>query len=99
MASKDTPPNRAGVGPFATGAKHNKQHAAIGAVFTDMLVGVDSTGADLPSNFNSLQQSLVYSGENLISVSVTDGVYIWTQTFTYVGDNVTGISRWVRTTA
>lgn len=95
-SSKDTPPNRAGVGPFATGAAHNKQHAALGAVFVDMLVGVDSAGDDLPSYFNSLPQVLAYTGDNLTTVTVSNGVYNWVQTFTYVGDNCTGISRWVR---
>lgn len=60
-------------------------------------VGYNSVGAALPANFDSLPQTLNYTGENLTSIVVTNGVNTWTQTFTYTGANLTGISAWVQT--
>lgn len=41
-------------------------------------------------------QVLTYSAGVLQTISFTDGTYTWTQTYTYTGSDLTGISAWVR---
>lgn len=59
--------------------------------------GENSVGAALPLNFESLPQTLTYAGGILQTIVVTNGVNTWTQTFTYTGADLTGISAWVMT--
>lgn len=47
-------------------------------------------------NPDSLPQVLAYSGGKLSTISVTDGTSTWIQTYTYTGDDLTGVSVWVK---
>lgn len=44
---------------------------------------------------DNLEQELAYDGDNLVTITVTDGSRVWVKTFDYTGSNVTGISQWV----
>lgn len=56
---------------------------------------LDSAGVAInPDNY---AQTLAYNGDGLLeTVSFTDGVNTWTQTLTYTGGLLTGVSTWVR---
>jgi hypothetical protein len=54
----------------------------------------DSTGDSF--NPDSLPQVLGYTGDNLTTITVTDGVSTWVQTLTYTGSNLTAVSAWVK---
>lgn len=57
----------------------------------------DSTGLALPQDFDTLAQTLGYTGANLTTVVKTKGADTWTQTLAYTGDNLTSVSQWVKT--
>jgi hypothetical protein len=57
----------------------------------------DSTGLALPQDFETLAQTLSYTGAVLNTVAKTNGVNTWTQTLGYTGDNLTSVSQWVKT--
>lgn len=60
-------------------------------------IGYATDGTPLPSTFNTLPQTLTYTGSVLNTIAKTNGVNTWTQTYTYTGSNLTGISGWVKT--
>ena len=62
-------------------------------------------GAAIPSAVDSVgqviypdiwPQTLTYSGGNLSTISITDGVNTWVQTYTYSGGLLASISQWVK---
>jgi hypothetical protein len=59
-------------------------------------VGFDSDGDPLPVEFNSLARVNGYTGSDLTTITVTDGVNTWVKTFTYTGPDLTGESAWVK---
>lgn len=60
--------------------------------------GSDSTGAALPTTFDSLGSTFTRNASGSIATeSRTDGTNTWTQTYTRDGsDNITAISKWVK---
>lgn len=53
-----------------------------------------STGDHIPDD---LPQTLAYNGDGTLNtISVTDGVSTWVQTYTYTAGKATGISAWVK---
>lgn len=59
-------------------------------------VGQNTLNVDLPLNFGTLPQTLTYAAGILQTIAVTNGVNTWTQTYTYTGADLTGISGWVQ---
>ena len=56
---------------------------------------VDSSGEPIVPD--SYAQTITYNGDDTVNtISFTDGVNIWTQTFSYTSGLVTGISTWVK---
>ena len=70
--------------------------AAVAAVEAAIGPGFNSVGAPLPANFDSLAQTLGYTSGNLTTIVKTNGVNTWTQTYSYTGSDLTGISAWVQ---
>ncbi len=54
---------------------------------------VDSDGN--PFNPDSYDQDFVYVDGNVSTITCTDGVTTWVQTYTYGDDGVASISNWV----
>lgn len=57
---------------------------------------VDSTGAALPNDFDSLPLTMTYSAGVLQTAIRTKAPNTWTQTYTYTGSNLTAVSAWVK---
>ncbi len=57
----------------------------------------DSKGGLVP-NPGSYTHVLAYTAGKITTDTFNDGVFQWQQTYTYTGDDLTGISQWVRTT-
>jgi hypothetical protein len=69
---------------------------AAAAVLAISAGGFDTGGASLPANFENLPQTLNYTGDNMTSIVVTNGVTTWTKTFGYnAAGKVNAISGWV----
>jgi len=49
-------------------------------------------GAMLP--LGSLEQTFVYSGDNIITITVSYAGKVYVQTFTYAGTTLTNIGNW-----
>jgi hypothetical protein len=59
--------------------------------------GYDSNGGPLPLGFDFLPQVLAYDGsDRLQTITVEHGADTYTQTFTYTGGLLTGVSAWVK---
>lgn len=59
--------------------------------------GIDTNGNPLPLEFDYLPQVFNYDNENkLISIVKNQSLNNWTQTYSYTGANLTGISGWVK---
>lgn len=74
------------------GATEAKQDAQIALMPTP----VDSLGAALPADFEYLAETYGYTSGKLTTIVKTKGANTWTQTLTYTGDDLTGVSRWVK---
>lgn len=58
--------------------------------------GYDSAGNELPAAFWTAGSTLTYVGDKVDTITKTVGAESWTRTFTYSGNNITGISAWVK---
>lgn len=58
--------------------------------------GNDTTGAQLPPEFTSAPATFTYSGGNIATESVTAEGYTWVRTYSWIGNELTSISGWVR---
>jgi len=63
------------------------------AIVAELGVLVDSEGN--PFNPDSYDQTFAYVDGNLSTITATDGVTTWVQTYTYDTDGVATISNWV----
>ncbi|NCO50455.1 MAG: hypothetical protein GW887_15520 [Sphingomonadales bacterium] len=59
-------------------------------------VTLDSNGDPMPG-LDSLSQTLAYAAGFLATVTSTDGVDTWVQTYGNNGTSITTISQWVKT--
>ncbi len=76
--------------------------AAASATLLSLLRGVlgaltqySSAGVPLPTQFGSYPVAYAYSAGKLQTESVTGGGSTWVKTYTYTGDDLTGVSGWV----
>ncbi|MNE79927.1 hypothetical protein D3C80_1764530 [compost metagenome] len=61
------------------------------------LIGVDSLGAELPSDFNYRPRGYAYDANgNLQTEVVTKAPNTWTKTYVYTGTQLTSVSAWVK---
>lgn len=58
--------------------------------------GFDTNGNPLPAEFWTAPRSFTYSSGKVATITATVGVDSWTRTLTYAGDDLTGISGWVK---
>lgn len=90
-AAVGAPSDAAATSPSGTNAL-----VALVKLLAQVAVGYDSTGGALPYNFNSLPVTNTYSAGVIQTTARTNGTNTWTQTFTYTGSDLTGISAWVK---
>lgn len=91
---------KAVIGALNDAAQQNP--AAASATLLSLLRGVlgaltqySSAGVPLPTQFGSYPVAYTYSAGKLQTESVTGGGSTWVKTYTYTGDDLTGVSGWV----
>jgi hypothetical protein len=74
---------------------HIDSSGAVVMAAPSLSVTLDASGNPMPG-LDSLSQTLAYAGGFLATITATDGVSTWVQTYGNDGTNVTTISRWVK---